>query len=189
MNVYDFDKTILNGDSTAKFYFYCLGRYPAMLKHIPATALAFLKYALGFQSKTAFKEVMYRFLREVPKAEEQVEKFWDKNISLVFDWYYDKRKDDDVVISASPEFLVVPACKRLGIKNVMASRVDIKTGLYDGENCHGEEKVRRFRRVYPNAEIDFFCSDSLSDTPLAKLSKCSKLVSPKGELLDWNMQN
>ena len=30
MNVYDFDNTILRGDSTARFFAYCLGHYPKM---------------------------------------------------------------------------------------------------------------------------------------------------------------
>ena len=186
VNVYDFDKTILNGDSTVKFYFHCLRRYPKILKHLPATAMAFFKFAVGKCTKTQFKEVMYRFLREVPEVDRELETFWDKNIALVFDWYKIMHRDDDVVISASPEFLVKPACERLGIKNVLASRVDKKTGLYTGENCHGKEKVRRFREVYPDANVDFFCSDSLSDTPLAQISKKSMLVTRDGKLNDWH---
>ena len=101
MNVYDFDKTILNTDSTEKFYFYCLKRCPKILKHLPATAAAFFKYIIGKTDKTAFKQVMYRFLREVPDIDAAVEDFWDKNIHRVFDWYKRDHKDGDAVISAS----------------------------------------------------------------------------------------
>ena len=48
-----------------------------------------------------------------------------------------------------------------------------QTGLYDGLNCHGEEKVRRMRELYPDAEIEQFYSDSLHDTPLARLARRS----------------
>lgn len=35
MNVYDFDKTIYNGDSTRDFYLYSLIKHPEMLKYVP----------------------------------------------------------------------------------------------------------------------------------------------------------
>ena len=99
-------------------------------------------------------------------------------------YYLQRKRDDDVIISASPLFLVAPAMARLGIKGVIASPVDMRTGVYSGLNCHGEEKVRRFGELYPGAEIDEFYSDSLSDSPLARLAKKAFLV--KGnELLPW----
>ena len=36
MNVYDFDNTILRGDSSARFFAFCLRRYPRMWTDIPA---------------------------------------------------------------------------------------------------------------------------------------------------------
>ena len=38
MNVYDFDNTLLRGDSTARFFAYCLGHYPRMWTDIPGQA-------------------------------------------------------------------------------------------------------------------------------------------------------
>ena len=34
MNVFDFDGTIYNGDSSKDFFFYCLKRYPKIRKKI-----------------------------------------------------------------------------------------------------------------------------------------------------------
>ena len=66
----------------------------------------------------------------------------------------------------------------------MASPVDMHTGIYSGENCHGEEKVRRYRAVFGEAPINEFYSDSTSDTPLAKLAAKAFLV--KGDTLkEW----
>ena len=81
-------------------------------------------------------------------------------------WYRKTHRDDDVVISASPQFLIAPACKALGIQAVMGSPVDRHTGMYSGINCHGAEKVRRFRAVYPDAVIENF-----------KPGECVKVVS------------
>ena len=46
MNVYDFDNTILRGDSTARFFAYCLSHYPKMWLDIPAQAVNGLLFVL-----------------------------------------------------------------------------------------------------------------------------------------------
>ena len=58
----------------------------------------------------------------------------------------------------------------------MASRVDRQTGFYDGINCHGKEKVRRFYEVFPDGKIDEFYSDSYSDSPLAEIADKAFMV-------------
>ena len=90
------------------------------------------------------------------------------------------KQSTDVIISASPEFLLNPICNQLGV-SMLATRVDNKTGLFNGENCHGEEKVRRFYEAYPNGEVDEFYSDLYCDTPLARIAQKAYIV--KGEKL------
>ena len=185
MNVYDFDNTILRGDSTALFYIYCLKRTPRMFLRLPKLlwgALFVLK-----RDKQRFKQDMFAFLRDLKNPEKAVSAFWDKNLNRVKHFYLENRRDDDIIISASPEFLVKPAMARLGHARVIASPVDIHSGLYSGLNCHGEEKVRRLYEVCPSAKIDGFYSDSHSDDPLAKLAQQAWLV--KGEkLLPWQIR-
>ena len=111
----------------------------------------------------------------MPDVREEVERFWlthDKNLK---DWYFAQKREDDLIISASPEFLLEPLMKRLEL-TMIASRVVAETGVYEGLNCHGEEKVRRMRELYPETEIDGFYSDSKSDTPLAKLARSAYFV-------------
>ena len=64
---------------------------------------------------------------------------------------------------------------------MMATRVDTKTGLFNGENCIGEEKVVRFNERYPGEEIDEFYSDRYVDTPVARVAK--KAIMVKGDKL------
>ena len=59
MNVYDFDKTIYDGDSTVDFYFFCLKQTPKMLKYLPYQGFSFIKYLFGFIDKTHFKEKFF----------------------------------------------------------------------------------------------------------------------------------
>ena len=44
MNVYDFDKTIYDGDSTADFYIFSLKRHKKILLLAPSLIGAFLKF-------------------------------------------------------------------------------------------------------------------------------------------------
>jgi len=67
----------------------------------------------------------------------------------------------------------------------MASREDKRTGKFDGANCHGEEKVKRFYELYPDGLIDEFYSDLYCDSPLARIADRAFIV--KGEeLLPWD---
>ncbi|MBR5453500.1 MAG: HAD-IB family phosphatase [Clostridia bacterium] len=184
MNVYDFDKTISFHDSTERFYFFCLKKKPSLVRFLPMQGYYALGFALKLMKKTQFKEKFYRVFSGIPDIDAFVDEFWKENISDIKDWYRKNRRDDDVVISASPEFLLAPICRELGVGTLIASRVDKKTGKYTGENCYGEEKVLRYREVFGDSEIDEFYSDSYSDTPLARLAKKAYIVKDE-ELSDW----
>ena len=174
-NVYDFDNTIYRGDSSVDFFRHCAAKFPRANLSALAAAPWFLLMLLGLAEKTRVKERFYRYLRHVPDVREEVERFWlthDKNLK---GWYFEQKREDDLIISASPEFLLEPLMKRLEL-DMIASRVVPETGVYVGLNCHGEEKVRRMREAYPEAQIDQFYSDSKSDLPLARLARKAILV-------------
>ena len=184
MNIYDFDETIYDSDSTKDFYFYCLKRYPKILLTVPYMAWGFFLYVLGAIPKTRAKEIMYRFLTKIPDIDAAVEDFWNINEGKIKPWYKNRQREDDIIISASPEFLLKPICTRLGIKYLMASRVDKKTGVYTGQNCHDAEKVNRLYERFPDAKCGEFYSDSLSDTPLAEIAEKAYII--RGEtLIPW----
>lgn len=175
MNVYDFDDTIYRGDSTSDFIKWCVKKKPSLALHHTKTGICFCAYKAKLVDKTYFKEKMYGFLQHIPDIDEWVEEFWDQHIRNIKSWYLNHKKPDDVIISASPEFLLKPVCECLGIKNLMASKVDKHTGFYLGINCFGAKKVHRFMEIF-NDNIDEFYSDSLSDAPLAKLAEKAYLV-------------
>ena len=185
MNIYDLDKTIHDGDSTAAFIWYCVKHYPRTIVTLIPTAWSFLLYMFGIYTKKQFKEKMYRFLRYIPDIDNALEDFWDKNECNILDYYKSQQPDDDIIISASPEFLLEPICKRLGIKHMIASRVDKKTGKYTGENCWGEEKVVRLLDTYGISSCDKFYSDSFSDSPLAEIADEAFIVR-RNILTPWN---
>lgn len=183
MNVYDFDKTIYNGDSTIDFYKFSLKRKPLILLYLPKQILGLVLYSFKIIKKTEFKEYFFSFLNGIVSTE-LVEEFWNNNENKIFDWYKKQQKDDDIIISASPEFLLSPICKRIGVYNLIASKVDPKTGKFNSENCYGEEKVTRLLSEYNIKHINQFYSDSLSDLPLAKIAKQAFLI-VNGEITNW----
>lgn len=183
MNVYDFDNTIYDGDSTADFYLFCLKRHKKIALLLPSLLKGTLKYyVLKRGTKTEMKQNMYRFLTKID-SKRDIADFWKGHEKNVKSWYIEQQKADDIIISASPEFLLKPICEKLGIRRLIASQVDVKSGQYSGENCHGEEKVRLFYEQF-DGEIDEFYSDSHSDEPLAKISKHAFMVK-KNEIFDW----
>lgn len=176
MNVYDFDKTIYDGDSTVDFYWYCLHKRPGLISCIPWQIWGTVQYAAGRIDTKRFKEYFFCFLSRLPSPEALAEEFWNTRQKGIKTWYLEQQQSNDLVISASPTFLLIPVCKRLGIAPPIGTEMDPTSGRIIGTNCKGEEKVRRFRKKYPKAQIEGFYSDSMTDAPLAKLAKEAVLV-------------
>ena len=184
MNVFDFDNSILRGDTTALFTKFCFRHYPAVRRHILRALCRALLMKMGRITLTEWKEGLFGFFALIPDMDAAVENFWAEHVSRVQPWYLAVRQEDDAVISASPEFLVAYACRRLGIKHVAASPVDPHTGKFSGPNCNKAEKVRRYRELFGDKPISRFYSDSHSDDPLAALAQEAFLIK-KGRVRPW----
>lgn len=182
MNVYDFDKTIYDGDSTMDFYRYCLCKHPGLIFCVHRQLWSLLCYVSGRINTTKFKEGFFCFLSKISSPNELVEEFWDVRQKKIKTWYLAQKQGDDLIISASPSFLLTPICKRLGIRPPIATEMNPATGKITGENCKDGEKARRFLAKYSEEEICTFYSDSLTDSSLANMAK--KAVMVKGNKLN-----
>lgn len=190
MNVYDFDGTIYKDDSTRDFYNYIIKKKPQVLFYFPGFVISYIKYRLKFINKTKLKEVFFQYLNCLGEGEVEkyVSDFWDTHRYKIYDWYKKQKESSDIIISASPRYILDPICKELGVHRLICSEVDKNTGDYEGLNCHGEEKVNRFYKEFPDGKIDKFYSDSKSDLPLAKIAKEAFLVKKGGKLKHWIME-
>ena len=184
-NVYDFDKTIYAKNSETQFIFYLFRHQPKTLLNVFNVIAAFLGYTFKIISKQRMKERFWHCLNYVKDVDKALDDFWDKEKANIFPYYLKNHQPDDVVVSASTEFILRPIMKILNIKYCYASKVDKHTGRYQSNNCYGEEKVVRLLAEMPEVEIEEFYSDSHSDDPLAKMSKKAYIVK-KGELEPWN---
>ena len=184
MNVYDFDGTLYRGDSTADFLMWCLRRYPRALLTLPFTGIAAVGcFGLRVIVKTRFKGVLYRFLTCVPDIQREVQLFWRARKSNIQGPC--RPKAGDLVISASPEFLLRDVCHARGLQ-LIASPVDPHTGRTLGPNCSGEQKIVRLRREFPDEKVDVFYSDSHNDDPMAGIAAQAFMVDiPHNKLTPW----
>lgn len=175
MRVFDFDNTIYNGESALDFFIYYLKKFPFQVaKYIPEFTKGVIKYKRGKLSidealksySSIFKDCCARF-DNIPK---EIDIFWNKNEHKIKNFYLEMRQPDDVILSASPEVVLNVICKRIGVKNVIGSQLDIERGeIYS--ICYRENKIGRFREIYPDAVIDEFYTDSFNDRPFMDISE------------------
>lgn len=180
MNVYDFDGTIRRGDTSVDFFLFEARRYPSLFLCIPKIIFCALRMKTGHKSLVEFKEDFFSFLKKIKDIDRETELFCEKNAGCIDKWYLEKSRADDIVITASPEFLVTALCRGLDGVTVMGTIMDKKSGKITGKNCKGEEKVERFRERYGDAVIDEFYSDSQSDLPLARIARSAFIVEKDG---------
>lgn len=173
MNLYDFDNTIIKGDSSIKLIKYSFVRHPIMLTI--SSFKASLELIKGSDLGN-IKSELFSFVKKIPDLDNYINKFILKNKKHIKKFYLERQKDEDVVISASFDFIIIPFCHSIGINNVIATKYDTKKGCIIGKNCKGEEKVKRFNELYKNAKVFEAYSDSLSDIPMFKLAKKAYLV-------------
>ncbi len=177
INAYDFDKTIYDGDSSIDFYIYCLKRKPSIFIFLPIQLFGILAYILKIKNKDYMKEKIFSFLKRIKDVDGYVEDFWNKNYKKIKPWYLKLSKKSDVIISASPEFLLSPLEKKLNIDKVIATKVNKHTGKFESKNCHDYEKINRYEKLYKKNSIKAFYSDSIkADKAMLEYAKDAYLV-------------
>lgn len=177
MNIYDFDNTIYDGDSSLDFYFYSLLRHPfVVLKYFFKTFFINIKYIFDSNKRYLIKENIFSFIKDIKKIDKYIDNFVDKKIKKIKPWYLNNQKNNDVIISASYDLWINKFCKRLGIKNIISTKVSKKTGKIIGKNCSKEEKVKRFKKQFKNKVVECSYSDSKKDIAILEYAKKGYVV-------------
>ncbi len=179
MNVYDFDNTIYNGESSLDFFVYCIKQNPKQLKFFPAVIYTLIKYKLCIITREELLKTGERcalgFIKNVKNIDTISKEFWDKHEHKIKSFYYTYRRPDDCIVSASPSFLLDEITKRLGIENCICSEVDKTTGKIK-QLCFSHEKPILFKQHYPDTKIQNFYTDSMNDKPMIDISQNAYLV-------------
>lgn len=170
IDVYDFDGTIYDGDSTADFVLFAIRRHPNVLFGLPRIARAALALSRKKIGLTEFKSALFAEMAERMDMKTEAGLFWlsPKTRAKLGAWFDKTPRDLPIVLcSASPEFEICHAAKLLGIKTVIGTRVDTATGELIGKNCKAEEKLRRLAEKFGEYEIRaMYTDDAKADGPL-----------------------
>jgi putative flippase GtrA/phosphoserine phosphatase len=175
VDVYDFDHTIYDGDASRDFLVFCLRTQRGAWRELPGQVLAAALFVLGVISRDRYKERAFAVLKRLPNPEAVVHQFWQRHRGKLAAWYLAQRRTGDIIVSASPAFLLAPFAAELDA-TLIGTRMDSTSGSIVGLNCRGEEKVRRLAVGAPGVSIDRVYSDSLSDLPILKLGRRPYIV-------------
>ena len=185
MNVYDFDGTIYPTDCTIDFCFWCMKRHPKLwFTFFPKAIKNLILRKTGKMTEATMQREFFGYLTLIDDFDEQIERYWDKNESRIASWYLAQKQPDDLIISASPNCVIDPIAKRLGVR-YMATDFDREYGVFLNKMKYAKEKARYIiDQGFPM--IENFYSDSLADTPLALLAEKAHLVTHKASTVtDW----
>ena len=185
MNVYDFDGTIFYSDCSIGFALWCMKRKPKLwVTWAPRMVKTLVLYRQGKVKNYRLQREMFSYLTQIDDFDEQIEKYWDKYESRISEWYLAQKRDDDLIISASPACIIGPIAKRLGV-NFMASEFDREYGVFTNNLMYAREKAK-YIIDHDLPVIENFYSDSLADTPIALCAEKAHLVKDKATtVVDW----
>ncbi len=181
--LFDFDGTITKKDSLLDFIIAVYGR-SKFVQGILMSLPILLAWKFGFNTaKKAKEKLITRFfggvgLDEVEAKGRDYLIRLDKIVSGVamrkIAWHQ-SQNHKIVVVSASSELWLKPWCEQHKLQLICTrwEVIDGKiTGRIDGENCSGEEKVRRIKEHYDLGEYSsiYAYGNSKGDLPMLKLA-------------------
>lgn len=206
--IFDIDYTITRKETLMEFFKYIISKDIKNIKFLPRALYSGLMYAVKVYDEKRVKECFLKFIENIDEAElaNLTKSFYDERISKIL--YKDavdmikKLKNEGymvVLISASPEFYVKEFYAINEVDLIIGTKFTFDSGKFirkmDGNNCKGEEKVKRLNEVLKekNIKVDFensyMFSDSLSDKPLLDLVGKPYLINYKKkheiEILRW----
>jgi len=180
--VFDFDGTITKKDSLLPFLVSQFGWAQVLVKAAPLTPL-FFSFFLGLASRKQVKEALFTtffkdelfeiFQKRCQKyAKTVLPRLVRSEATEKISWHL-KQKHILVLASASIESYLIPWALAHGFSHVLASLLEVNgegflTGKIFGENCRGQEKVRRLAALFPKREtIEVYAyGDSSGDKEL-----------------------
>lgn len=177
LDLYDFDGTIYDGDSGVDLILFAISKKPKIIFNLLGSLGIVILYLLKIRTKEEMKNRVFSFLKEFPDTDSFVSEFWVKNEHKLKDFWINKKSHkNDIIISASGYFWLKPIADKYKVKDLFATDINPKTGKVKGKNCHSSEKVKLFKKKYPDAIINKMYTDSINDLPLIEVAKEGFLV-------------
>ena len=187
LSVYDFDKTIYNGETLNDFYRFYLIKKPWKIYTVIFQLWYFLLYVLKIINLEKLKENFLRFLNgeNTGELKKLIREFWKKKESKINLWVKDEilknKKETEILvaISASPTFLIIDRLRLMGFDVVIGTDFLFESTKFHShitsKNCKNYEKVKRMDKWAEDNNIQYnivnFYSDSIADKPLFDLAE------------------
>ncbi|MCB2288823.1 HAD-IB family hydrolase [Clostridium sp. CS001] len=207
--IFDVDYTLTKRETLVEFYLFMIKKNPKLLKYLPKSLFSSMFYFFNIHDASTVKKIFIRFIDGIDENEMKkiVKEFYEKRLSRIL--YKDaidmikKMKMQGYkiyLISASAEFYLNELYNIKEVDKVIGTRFTVENGLHKneihGENCKGEEKVKRLEEVLKEEKIEvdfkesYMFSDSLSDLPLFNLVGHPYLINfkkshDKIQILKW----
>ncbi|MDU5105273.1 HAD-IB family hydrolase [Clostridium sp.] len=206
--LFDVDYTITRKETLMQLYKYVIFKDFKNIRFLPRAIYSGVMYKIGLYDERRVKECFLKFIDNIDEKDLAilVKSFYSDVLEKIL--YKDaiemikKLKGQGYkiyLISASPEFYLNEFYAIKEVDMVIGTRFSMEGGKFirkmHGENCKGEEKVKRLKEVLKEKNIDidyknsYMFSDSLSDKPLLDLVGNAYLINYKKksnfQILKW----
>ena len=206
--IFDIDYTITRKETLMEFFKYLVSKDIKNIKFLPRALYSGLMYGIKVYDEKRVKESFLKFIENIEEKDLAIltKEFYHDRLSTIL--YEDavniikKLKNEGymvILISASPEFYIKEFYAIKEVDLIIGTKFIFENGKFvrkmSGNNCKGEEKVKRLEKVLKekNIKADFknsyMFSDSLSDKPLLDLVGNPYLINYKKhnkfEILKW----
>lgn len=179
VNVYDFDNTIYDGETLVDFILYYVRRDIKIWKYLPKLIVIAIKDGLHLftveEAIKAYASFLEGYYVNAGDPRENVVDFWNKNEKKIKPWYETVRKDTDIIVSGTTDFILDEIAKRMNIKRYVGSSIDGETGKFT-RLCFLENKVKIFNELFPDCHIENFYTDSMNDKAMMDIADNVYLV-------------
>ena len=174
VNVYDFDNTIYDGETLIDYIKYYIRHDPKIWKFLPKLTFIAFKDMLHLftveEAVKAYASFLEGYYVTLENPAENIVDFWNKNEKKIKPWYAEVKRDDDIIVSGTLEFILEEASKRVGFNRYVGSVIDSETGKFR-KLCFLENKVTLFKEHFPETEIENFYTDSMNDKAMMDISE------------------
>lgn len=173
MKVFDFDNTLYKGESSVDLALYMIRNNKRIILYLPKIFYTLLKYKLCILNKEKTIEAINAFMKSTLSGSEEllgaVEGFWNRNRCKLDLNMLRRIRQEDVIITAGPDFLINGIKDMLNTENILCSTIDTEK-MEVGYLNFGSSKVKAYKKKYGSKRIDTFYTDSYNDKALMKIS-------------------
>ena len=189
---FDFDDTLIHGDSGGKLLKYYLKKHPLSVFKLLKVVYHYALYLLKIEPLNKAKSAWLYPLDKM--SDQEIEKFYQEvlepcyYLNVIEELKKKKAEGYTIYICSASVEAYLRFCK-LPVDEILGTKTDIKDGKYTsqmiGKNCKNEEKVKRLNEWAKTNKIDYeivnFYSDSIADKPLFDIAK-NKFWINKGKI-------